>query len=113
MGQPMQMHPGMSGAPHVSQPGAMVGMQPGAQMGPGGQHHPGMMQHVGGQSMPGGMPNAQAMSHLTPQQMMQQQMHQSKYHLHRVECVFPPGGSLASPAYSLVQRHVDTPQKVT
>lgn len=75
MGQPMQMHPGMSGAPHVSQPGAMVGMQPGAQ-GMGGQHPGGMpMQQMGGQSLAGGMPNAQAMSHMTSQQAMQQQIH--------------------------------------
>lgn len=77
MGQPQMMHPGVSGAPHVSQPGAMMGMQPGAQMGHGGmggQHPGGMMQaQMGGQSVPGGMPNAQAMNHMTPQQHMQQQ----------------------------------------
>ncbi|KJY00450.1 hypothetical protein TI39_contig329g00022 [Zymoseptoria brevis] len=80
MGQPMQMHPGVSGAPHVSQPGAMMGMQPGAGgMGPGGMggQHPGsgmaMQAQMGGQTMAGGAPNAQAMSHMTPQQMQQQQ----------------------------------------
>lgn len=79
MGQTMQMHPGVSGAPHVSQPGAMMGMQPGAQgMGPGGmggQHPNGMMQaQMGGHSVAGGMPGQQNMSHMTPQQAMQQQV---------------------------------------
>jgi len=74
MGQPMQMHPGVSGAPHQ---GAMMGMQPGANgMGPGGMggQHPGagmaMAAHMGGQSMAGGMPNAQALSQMTPQQQL-------------------------------------------
>lgn len=90
-GQPMnpaqmqQMgHPGASGpgAPHVSQPGAMMGMQPGANTmggngGMGGQHPGGQMGgmpgQMGGQSMAGGAPNAQALSHMNPQAMMQQQ----------------------------------------
>ena len=85
MGQPMQMHTGVSGAPHVSQPGAMMGMQPGAQgLGPGGmgaQHPGGMMQaQMGGQSVAGGIPGQQGLSHMTPQQQMQQHafMQQSK-----------------------------------
>ncbi|KAF2096820.1 hypothetical protein NA57DRAFT_58707 [Rhizodiscina lignyota] len=55
----MQMHPGASGpgAPHVSQAGPMMGMQPGMQ---------------------GGGPQAQALQHLTPQpQMFHQQIPQS------------------------------------
>lgn len=98
-GQPMnpaqmqQMgHPGASGpgAPHVSQPGAMMGMQPGANAmggnaGMGGQHPGGQMGgmpgQMGAQSMAGGAPNAQALSHMNPQAMMQQQhmQQQSKY----------------------------------
>lgn len=92
MGQTMQMHPGVSGAPHVSQPGAMMGMQPGAQgMGPGGmggQHPNGMMQaQMGGHSVAGGMPGQQNMSHMTPQQAMQQQvmMQQSKSPIHMLQ----------------------------
>lgn len=90
-GQPMnpaqmqQMgHPGASGpgAPHMTQPGAMMGMQPGGNGmgGPGGMggQHPGgqmggMPGQMGGQSMAGGAPNAQALSHMNPQAMMQQQ----------------------------------------
>ena len=61
MPQPMQMQAGVSGAPvqHVSQPGAMMGMQQG--MGPaamGGQHPMPMQAQMGGQ----GMPHAQAMA---------------------------------------------------
>lgn len=54
-----------------------MGMQPGANgMGPGGMggQHPGagmaMAAHMGGQSMAGGMPNAQALSQMTPQQQL-------------------------------------------
>ena len=97
MGQPM-MHPGVSGPgqPHVGQ-AAVMGMQQNGHMGvmPGG-HHPGAAgalgmpgqpgqpgQGMGGQSMAGGAPNAHALSHLTPQQMMQQQhmQQQSKSNL--------------------------------
>ena len=80
MGQPMQMHPGVSGAP---QQAGMMGMQPsGNGMAPGGMggQHPGagmaMPAHMGGQSMAGGMPNSQALSHLTPQQQMAHQQAQ-------------------------------------
>ncbi|KAK3679088.1 hypothetical protein LTR37_021459 [Vermiconidia calcicola] len=90
-GQPMnpaqlqQMgHPGVSGpqAPHVTQAGAMMGMQPGANGmgapgGMGGQHPGGMQAGMSGQSMAGGAPNVHAMNHMTPQmqqQMMAQQM---------------------------------------
>jgi hypothetical protein len=76
-------HPGVSapGAPHVTQPGAMNMMQPGANgmggpAGMGGQHPGGQMGampgQMGGQSMAGGVPNAHALSHLTPQAQMQQ-----------------------------------------
>lgn len=75
------------GAPHVSQPGAMMGMQMGANAmggpGMGGQHPGGQMggmpgQQMGGQSMAGGTPNAHAMNHPNPQAAMmhQQQMQQ-------------------------------------
>ncbi|EME88029.1 uncharacterized protein MYCFIDRAFT_213115 [Pseudocercospora fijiensis CIRAD86] len=80
MGQPMQMHPGVSGAP---QQAGMMGMQPsGNGMGPGGMggQHPGagmaMPAHMGGQSMAGGIPNSQALSHLTPQQQLAHQQAQ-------------------------------------
>lgn len=79
MGQPMQLHQGVSGPPHVSQPGVMMGMQHAAQgMAPGGMpgQHPGAgmtMQQMGAQSMGGGMPNAQAMAQMTPQQMQHHQ----------------------------------------
>lgn len=84
MGQAM-MHPGVSGAPHVSQPGAMMGMQPGAGMVPGGMagQHPGSgmaMQAQMSGTMAGGMPGGQAMSHgMTPQQMHQQQQQQQAH----------------------------------
>ncbi|GAB7360357.1 hypothetical protein MBLNU230_g8315t1 [Neophaeotheca triangularis] len=96
MPQQMQMHPGASGpgGPHVTQAGAMMGMQPGANgMGPqgmGGQHpqqQSGAMggmpaQNMGGQSMAGGTPNPQALSHMNPQAAMamqqQQQMAQTR-----------------------------------
>jgi hypothetical protein len=46
----------------------------------GGQH-PGsgmaMQAQMGGQTMAGGAPNAQAMSHMTPQQMQQHQAQQA------------------------------------
>lgn len=80
-------HPGVSGPgqPHVTQAGAMMGIQPGANGmgGPGGMggQHPGgqmagMPGQMGGQSMAGGAPNAHALSHLTPQAHMQQQQQQ-------------------------------------
>jgi hypothetical protein len=87
-GQPMnpaqmqQMgHPGVSGPgqPHVTQAGAMMGMQPGAGMpgGMGGQppgvQMGGMPGQMGGQSMAGGMPNVHAMNQA---QMQQAQMMQ-------------------------------------
>jgi hypothetical protein len=86
-GQPMphqmqQMgHPGVSGPgqPHVTQAGAMMGMQPGGMGGqpPGsgmvGAQMGGMPGQMGGQSMAGGMPNAQAINHMNPQAHMQQQ----------------------------------------
>lgn len=71
-------HPGVSGPgqPHVTQAGAMMGMQPGAN-GMGGQHPGaqmgGMPGQMGAQSMAGGVPNAHALNHLNPQQQMQQQ----------------------------------------
>ncbi|KAI7516673.1 hypothetical protein KC331_g21993, partial [Hortaea werneckii] len=80
MGQPM-MHPGVSGPgqPHVSQAGAMMGVQPGASgpMGGMGGQHPGMGMPgqpghgMGGQSLAGGGQNM--VSHMNPQQIMQQQ----------------------------------------
>jgi len=89
MGQPM-MHPGASGPgqPHVSQAGAMMGMQPGANgpMGamPGGQH-PGGMGMPGqpgqpGQGMGVGGANMHGLNHMTPQQIQlhQHQLQQSK-----------------------------------
>lgn len=97
MGQPM-MHPGVSGPgqPHVSQAGAMMGMQQQGANGPmggmpGGQHpggggmgmpgQPG--QGMGGHSLAGGGPNMPALSHMTPQQqqqlLAQQQQMQSKF----------------------------------
>jgi hypothetical protein len=74
-------HPGVSGPgqPHVTQAGAMMGMQPGASgmggMGgqPPGAQMGGMPGQMGGQSMPGGVPNAHAMNHLNPQAQMQHQ----------------------------------------
>ncbi|CAK1355340.1 hypothetical protein CB0940_00930 [Cercospora beticola] len=78
MGQPMQMHPGVTAPPH--QGAAMMSMQPGATgMGPAGMggQHPGagmaMPAQMGGQSMAGGVPNAQALSHMTAQQQMAHQ----------------------------------------
>ena len=80
VGQPMQMHPGVSGAPHVSQAGAMMGMQPGANgMGQGGvpAPHPGAAmgmpgQGMNAQSMAGAVPNPQAIAHMGAQQQMHQ-----------------------------------------
>jgi hypothetical protein len=63
VGHPMAMHPGVSGAtgPHVTQAGPMMaGMQ--------------IQQGVGGP----GVPSAHALSHLTPSQMMPQQMQASE-----------------------------------
>ena len=91
-GQPMnpaqmqQMgHPGaVTPGPHVTQSGAMLGMQPGANA-MGGQHPGaqmgGMHAQMGGQSMPGQAANAHALAQMTPQtqqQMMQQQMMQQQ-----------------------------------
>lgn len=66
----MAMQPG-TGA--MGGPAAMGGQHPGGQMG-------GMPAQMGGQSMAGGMPNAHALSHLTPQAqaMQQQQMMQQQ-----------------------------------
>ena len=97
------MHTGVSsggpGQPHVSQAGAMMGMQQPGANGPmgamqGGQPHPGgggmamqgqpgpAMGGVGGQGMAGGAPGMHALNHLTPQQqqqmLQQQQMRQSE-----------------------------------
>ncbi len=60
MGQPLQMHPGVSGpnGPHVTQGAPMMGG----------------MQAAAGRPGPGG-PNAHALSHLTPQGQMFQQQH--------------------------------------
>lgn len=85
-----QGHPGVSGPgqPHVTQAGAMMGMQPGAQgmggMGgqPPGAQMGGMPGQMGGQSMAGGMPNAHAMNHLNPQAHMQQQQQQQMMQQH-------------------------------
>ena len=99
-GQPMnpaqlqQMgHPGVSGpqAPHVTQAGAMMGMQPGANGmgapgGMGGQHPGGMQAGMSGQSMAGGAPNVHAMNHMTPQMQQQMMAQQSKW-----PCFIPPG----------------------
>lgn len=49
----------------------------------------GMPGQMGGQSMAGGAPNAQALSHMNPQAMMQQQQHmqQSEFFLFLVFCL--------------------------
>ena len=62
VGHPMAIHPGVSGAagPHVTQAGPMMA---GMQIQPG----------VGGP----GVPNAHALSHLTPNGMIPQQMQQA------------------------------------
>ena len=80
MGQPMQMHPGVSGTPHVSQAGAMMGIQPGINgMGQGviPAPHPGTAmgmpgQGMNAQTMAGGVPNPQVLA------QQQQQMHQAQ-----------------------------------
>ena len=101
-GQPMnpaQMQMGHPGAvtpgPHVTQGGAMMAMQPGANaMGgpaamagqhPGGQMG-GMPAQMGGQSMAGGVPNAHALSHLTPQAAMQQPQMMQQHRKSRLFC---------------------------
>lgn len=78
-------HPGpVTPGPHVTQPGAMMGMQPGANAmgGPvamAGQHPgaqmAGMPAQMGGQTMAGGAQNAHAiaMNQMNPQAVLQQQ----------------------------------------
>jgi hypothetical protein len=77
----MQMHPGVTGAPHGAQPGAMMGMQPGVNgMGPGsmGPQHPNVQMAMQAQMAAQNMQNVQ-MNQMTPQQMHQaQQFAQSK-----------------------------------
>lgn len=80
MGQPM-MHPasGPGGQPHVSQAGALMGMQQPGTSGPmaamqGGVQHPGGMPGQPGQTMPGAAPNAHALSQ---QQMLHQMQSES------------------------------------
>lgn len=70
----MQMHPGVSGAPHVTQPGAMMGMQPGAM----NAQHPGAGMAMQAQLAAHGMQNPQ-LGQMTPAQIqhLQQQQQQA------------------------------------
>jgi len=82
MGQPMQMHPGVTGAPHGAQPGAMMGMQPGVNgMGPGsmGPQHPNVQMAMQAQI-------AQSMQNAQMNQMNAQQMHQAQQQFAQSKC---------------------------
>nr|OQO27158.1 hypothetical protein B0A51_05153 [Rachicladosporium sp. CCFEE 5018]OQO28600.1 hypothetical protein B0A51_05419 [Rachicladosporium sp. CCFEE 5018] len=88
MGPQIQMHPGMSGPPQVSQASAMMGMQPGAVGGmPGangmtvagmGGQHPGAGMAMPGQNMAGPQGNMQASMAQQQFMMQQQQQHQQQ-----------------------------------
>jgi hypothetical protein len=94
MGQPMQMHPGVTGAPHVAQPGAMMGMQPGVNgMGPGGMgpQHPNSQMAMQAQM-------AQNMQNAQMNQMAAQQMHQfAQSKSPRSPTILAPGSLPAQP----------------
>lgn len=87
---PQMGHPGaVTPGPHVTQPGTMMGMQPGANGmgGPAamaGQPHMGNMPaQMGGQSMAGVAPNSHALS-MNPQAAMQQ------HHMMQQHCRYLP-----------------------